>query len=243
LVRLWDVSRLVELRSWTFPGPAWCVAFTPDESALIAGCDDGTVRIIPLSPPSWLFNEKSWPEETMVTSLDGSAGAVFALAFSPDGKTLYAGTGSFADLTKPGRVLQWEVGTRKRGPDLGTTQGAVLALAATADRLASGGADQKVMLWDLAGATPPVTLSGQKVAIRGLAFLPDQRLLSAGGLPTDPQATGEIKIWDLGTRSEVPPLLGQRSGVSAVAASRDGAVVVTAGWDELVRVWRFAKTK
>jgi WD40 repeat protein len=158
-------------------------------------------------------------------------------------KRLYAGMGKFDDLNKPGRVVQWDFSARKRLPDLATIKGAVLALAASADRVAVGGSDRTVTLCDPAGVTPPVTLSGHTVAIRGLAFLPDGRLLSAGGVTSQPREVGEIKLWDLATAREVPPLFGQRAGVAAVAASADGSIVATAGWDEIVRVWRFSKGK
>ncbi len=80
--------------------------------------------------------------------LHGHQGAVFGVAFSPDGKTLASGSG---DKT----IILWDVGTRQ---PLGTplTASAVASVAFSPDgkTLASGTWDKTVILWDVGTRQP-----------------------------------------------------------------------------------------
>jgi WD40 repeat protein len=75
------------------------------------------------------------------TALKAHAGSVYSVAFSPDGRTLAAGSAS-------GRVLLWDVRTHAR---LGTLRShAIISVAFSPDgrNLAAGGFDGTIRVWE-----------------------------------------------------------------------------------------------
>ncbi len=76
------------------------VAFSPDGKTLLAGCDDGQIRLWDLATKKIVWSE------------DVEHGPVTAVAFSPDGKLFAAGTGELSKDDTPGTVVLWDAGTR-----------------------------------------------------------------------------------------------------------------------------------
>ncbi len=116
-------------------------------------------------------------------------------------------------------------------------RGPVLALAwSRAGVLASAGADQKVVLWDLAGARPRSTISPGTL-VRCLAVAPDGKLLAGGG------DDGAVHLWDVATgkppSGEGPPglLKGHTDWILCLAFGPDGKQLASAGHDGIVRLW------
>jgi WD40 repeat protein len=74
----------------------------------------------------------------------GDEGAVFSLTFSPDGRTLAAGTVG-------GAVELWDVASGRRRSVLGGHSGGIWALEFAPDgrTLFSGGNDGTVRVWDM----------------------------------------------------------------------------------------------
>lgn len=84
----------------------------------------------------------------------------------------------------------------------------VVALALSADgrRLASGGFDKRVMLWETAGGKQVRVLPGHGGAVYALAFSPDGRRLAAGGASPWPRPGRKgtvIQQWALTTGKQV----------------------------------------
>ncbi len=98
-------------------------------------------------------------------------------------------------------------------------------------RLASGGRDGAVRVWDARAGRELLALEGHGETVTGVCFSPDGgRLASAG-------ADGTVKVWDARTGREALTLRGHTDAVWGVCFSPDGGRLASAGLDRTVRVW------
>jgi WD40 repeat protein len=108
-----------------------------------------------------------------------------------------------------------------------------VAFAETPDgpRLASGGADKLVKLWNLETLDQVRTYRGHRDFITSLAFSPSGKTLASSGLD------GSIRVWSTSSSRLVRRLYGHRGRVGAMAFSPTGDELVSAGADGQVRIW------
>jgi hypothetical protein len=166
---------------------------------------------------------------------------VRSVAFSPDGKRLASGAGSWT-RGKPGEVKVWEAQTGKEVLTLQGHTGEVYSVAFSPNgkRIASGSWDQTVKVWEAQSGQLLHDLQGHTADVKSVAFSPDGRRLASGGAYKDGDTwKGEVKVWDAQTGHEVLALKGHTSFVYSVAFSADGQRLASAsGWPEnQVKVW------
>jgi WD40 repeat protein len=156
-----------------------------------------------------------------------SAGEVYGVAFSPDGKTLAAGI--------LGDVALWDVAERKpKGPPLPVANVPVSDVAfspdgkylAAAYNAAPGGV---VLLWslpDLQLLTPPLAVNEGEV--HRVAFAGDGRTLAAGfSTSRNVGPSGGVVLWDVAYRQRLglAPLVVGQGGVYQVAFDKTGTTL------------------
>jgi WD40 repeat protein len=80
----------------------------------------------------------------------------------------------------------------------------------------------------------PLPIGGEET--RSLAFAPDGAVLAVGGL-CDRHGDASIALWDYARRRQLAVLGGHRGPVTALAYSRDGALLASGDAAGLVKVW------
>jgi WD40 repeat protein len=98
-------------------------------------------------------------------------------------------------------------------------------------RVASGGYDASLHVWDVHTGAREHDLTGHTEAVRGVTFSPDGRRLASAG------SEGTIRLWDMKSGDELLVLRGHTSGVRRLAFSPDGRFLASAGWDGTMKLW------
>lgn len=174
----------------------------------------------------------------MARTFTGHRDVIYALALSPDGKTL--ATGSYDQKTK-----LWNVADATERKTLHGHNGAVFALAFRPDGklIASASADRTVKLWDVASGERRDTLSQPGKEQFAVAWSADGKRLAAAG------ADNRIRVWSVSpdAKETTNPLVLARfaheQAILRLVWSADGATMLSSAQDGTVRVWDAAEVK
>ena len=192
-----------------------------------------------------------------------SSGAVFSVAFSPDGKMLATGDDH-------GTVL-WDLATGRQIRSFSASFGAVNSVAFSPDgKMLATGDDHGTVLWDLATGRQIHSFPTGSAAVVSTAFTPDGKMLAIGlfsgtvqlrnvatgrqscsfpgpdaidslALSPDSQmlVTGGLtaRLWDLATGRQIRAFSAGSDVVGSVAFSPDGKILATGDADGTARLW------
>ncbi|QHC26306.1 nSTAND1 domain-containing NTPase [Streptomyces sp. GS7] len=212
-------------------------AFRPDGRVLATAAPDRKVRL-------WNVQTPERPVALGEPFLPGQ-GNVYALAFSPDGRTLAVRTGSprpavqLWNVTDPARPVPYgpplPLPIRFAGPD-------TVAFSPDGRTLATAYDDYTVRLWNIEDPARPrplgPLLTGHKGYVNTLVFSPDGRTLASGS------ADDAIRLWNTADPAHATllgtPLTGHLGPVNVLAFSPDGRTLASGSADDTVRLWNTA---
>ena len=173
IVRTWDLAKnVVEKQYAGHTGPVTAVAISPNGKVLASGGEDGTIR---------LWNQATGKESEVIRV---SSQPITSLAFSPAGDRLIS-----ADSEYLLQLRQLPIVGPKSIPhgDEVTT----LAVSADGAKLATGGKDKQVRLWNLATGAKERDFSGPTGQILAVALSNDGKLIAAASKDKS------ITLWNL----------------------------------------------
>jgi WD40 repeat protein/serine/threonine protein kinase len=109
----------------------------------------------------------------------------------------------------------------------------VLSVAWSPDggRLASGGREGRVRIWDSSSGRETTSFSRFDSDVTTVAWNPQGNRVAAAEL------NGVVKIWDVNTGSEETVFRGHKGAVFGVAWSPDGKSLASGGDDQTVQIW------
>jgi len=206
-----------------FAGGCARLVFSRDRSLLASAGGDSDGRLWEISSNP---RERSRFGEGMTR--------ISALAFSPNGRTLVAGSG-----TLDGRIKLLDI-TEKLPREIVTLRGprgAVNTIAVSPDskRLAAGGEDRTLRVWD-AGPNfredATTQLLGHTGTIRAIAFAPDSQSVATAS------ADASVRVWTLSRiRSSQRAVFPHSCEVKHLVWSADGKQILTGDQAGIVRLW------
>lgn len=215
LIRAWDVKTGKEKNP---PGKFDIVrspiALSADGKQLAVSSSEG-VQIV------------SFPEGTLQRGL-GRDVQPSCIAFAPKDRTLATGSSDgyvrFYDLSTGKETRKVLAHFYDDDAKIEPRPVAALAFSPDGARLATGGSDSRVCLWDAKTGKRLYEWKDRRGWVHAVAFSPDGKLVAAGGCSSDSMTTC---LWNPENGKLIQKL--EDSPAQTLAFSRDGAVLATAG--------------
>lgn len=157
---------------------------------------------------------------------------VTALAFSPDGALLAAGTG---EPSRSGRVVLVDAGTHTILREIASPHSdMVLTLAFSSDSayLASGGADRMLKVWNVADGRLMKSFEGHTHHVTAASWQADRYRVLSGS------ADATIKIWDLLSQQQERTIGGFGKEISSLRMQGATEQVLATSGDSSARAYR-----
>jgi WD40 repeat protein len=227
-IRLWETHTGNQVLGPLLQGhkePVTSVMFSPDDTHIVSGCVDGTVRV-------WDLRSR-----TTINQFEGHTGAVNTVAFSPDGTRILSGS-------KDQTVRFWDVQANNTWstPLEGHSEPvASVAFSPDGRYIISGSAHRDIFLslstgaigmWDVRSGQVITCLWKKLPGMMSIALSSDGTRIVAGC------ADHTVKVVDARSGEiAVGPLKGHTDRVRSVAFSPDGILIVSGSDDHTIRLW------
>lgn len=193
------------------------IIFSPDNTYLASGSDDGTIQI--------------WDNTTgeMYRELTVESARIKTIAFSPDSKKIVSGTGPSPSYN---RTTVWEHMAAEAQRILVRHMGPVrTAFWPRGKQIVFSSCQKKIQIWDITTGDIQKTLTGHSGSVYSVAYSPDGGQIASGSFDR------MIKIWNATTGEVQKTLLGHSCPVRSVAFSPDGKQIASGSSDSTIKIW------
>lgn len=224
---LWNVADGTKKRDLPkHRGFVTSIAISPNGKLLATGCDDEFARLIDLRDGS------------LARTLAHLGDPVTNVLFSSDGKWLATAAGDESRVTRPGVARLWEVesGDLIRTFDGPTKFATGVQFAEDNSKLLVSSADEKTYVFDLKTGQPLHFFGGHSRPVNAIAVSSNSQIAITGS-GGRAQGKNELIVWRIADGNILALVDGHQAKVSALTLSPDGKTVVTAGYDNAVRLW------
>ncbi len=162
--------------------------------------------------------------------LPGATMPLRCVAFSGDGKKLFAGGGENKMGMNSGAIFVWDLDSKKL--EKLESNITVFALAASKDgsTVVGVGQDFQVRVWDVAANKVKTELTPQQ-QVTGIAFSPDDKVIASA------MGSGEIRLWNSDDGMELGVLERHAGACRCVAFAESGARLVSGGALRSLKLW------
>lgn len=259
-IYLWDLN--LRKHIGTFRGHSDIIRsliFQKDDSGLISGSDDKTIRSRNLDlSNSQIFGSPNVRHTGKVTALilscdgkilvSGSADKTVKIWFLESKSDPYTLTGFAAPITSLAispndeffaigsfenniRIRRLEDGKIIRSINVGSGVNA-LCFSPDGKLLAVGGFNHLIKLWNMETGEEFCSLSGHEEFISSIQFIPDgKQLISSSGDWT-------IKIWQIENQKLLDTLRGHTDAITSMVITNDGKTIISGSADKRIGIWR-----
>jgi WD40 repeat protein len=259
-IYLWDLN--LRKHIGTFRGHSDVIRsliFQKDDSGLISGSDDKTIRSRNLDlSNSQIFGSPNVRHTGKVTALvlsydgkilvSGSADKTVKIWFLESKSDPYTLTGFAAPITflaiSPNdeffaigsfenniRIRRLEDGKIIRSTNVGSGVNS-LCFSPDGKLLAVGGFNHLIKLWNVETGEEFCSLSGHEELISSIQFSPDgKQLISSSGDST-------IKIWQIENQKLLETLRGHANAITSMVITNDGKTIISGSADKRIGIWK-----
>ncbi len=242
-LKVWHVTTGQCLQSWTFDGPVWSLAFSPQGQWLAIGTADRDRTI-------YLWE---WPSGKCLKTLVGHSGQASALLFIPSAAAESNGSKDrlsswrLVSGSHDATVKIWDLDQGTCLKTLSDHKGLMFSirLYPQGDRFATASFDHTIKLWDVNTGECYQTLLGHTAEVISVDFSADGQLLASAS------NDHTIRLWDTASGQCLHVLQDHRDHVWSAtfvpaptqepAQDTDGTscqTLVSASFDQTVRIWQ-----
>ncbi|CAH2057561.1 unnamed protein product [Thlaspi arvense] len=218
---MWNADKSAYLNMFSGHGSSvTCGDFTPDGKTICTGSDDATLRIWNPRSGENIHVVKGHPYHTEgLTCLTITSDSTLALTGSKDGST------HIVNITT-GKVVS----------SLNAHSDSVecIGLATSSPWAATGGMDQKLIVWDLQHSLPRCMCEHED-GVTCLSWLGPSRFLATGCVD------GKVRLWDSLSGDCVRTFRGHSDAIQSLAVSANGEFLVSVSLDGTARVFEISE--
>jgi len=243
------------VRSIEYKTPVTAVSVSPDSLWILAGFEDGTLRILSITSGEELrtvenaadaaiYDIEMSPKMDVIFLAAGNRimlydttgthiinwshhrNTMWSMDIDPSGKHIVS-----TEVNKTFQLIDVFEGTIKKSMQAHDDITLAVTFSPDGRKIVSGSNDNTVLLWDLESLEVTGKLHGGSGNIYDVEFSPDGKLVAAASQDKS------VRIWNIAENKLVHLLKGHQDMVLEIEFSPDGRYLLSASFDQAIKLW------